>query len=71
VIKSTVSENMSENKSSISKAEKSITPFYKTLNENIFKTILKGKQNTLFGRKDETLKIRELLGLGRLNGCIG
>ena len=62
---------MSENKSSISKAEKSITPFYKNLNQSIFKAFVKGKANALLGRKDDTIKISELLGLGRLNNCIG
>jgi hypothetical protein len=71
VIKMSGNENMSENKSSISKVEKNLSPFYKNLNSDIFRTFVQGSQEKLLKRKDQTIRLRELLGLGRLNGCIG
>lgn len=71
VIKMSGSENMSENKSSISKTEKNLSSFYKNLNSDVFKTFVKDSQCKMLNQKDLTLKMRELLGLGRLNGCIG
>ena len=65
------SENMSENKSSISKTEKNLSNFYKTVNSDIFKAFVKDKPSRMLNQKDCTLKVRELLGVGRLNGCIG
>ena len=64
------SENMSENKSSVSKAEKNLSPFYRSTNAEVFKALLLDNPQ-LRSRTDETLKIRELLGYGMLNGCIG
>ncbi len=58
VTKASGSENMSENKSSISKAEKNITPFYKATNENIFKAFVKSKEPSLFGKRDQTIRVR-------------
>jgi hypothetical protein len=71
VIKASGSENMSENKSSISKAEKNLTPFYRNVNTQVFQAFLQGKPQQFIGRKDETIRFRELLGLGKLNGSIG
>jgi hypothetical protein len=39
-IKFSGNENVSENKSSISKAEKNLTPFYKNANTEVFKALL-------------------------------
>lgn len=62
---------MSENKSSISKTEKNLSPFYKNLNSDIFKNLVKNNEQKMLNQKDNTLRMRELLGLGKLNGCIG
>lgn len=70
VIKMSGSENMSENKSSISKAEKNLSPFYKNLNSDVFKTFVKNNITKKLCQKDLTIRLRELLGLGRLNKCI-
>lgn len=43
---------MSENKSSISKAEKNLSPFYRSLNNDIFKELIKDKPCQLIGRRD-------------------
>ena len=70
--KSTVagSENMSENKSSISKTEKNLSPFYRSTNAEVFKALVMQKPG-LRSRTDETVRLREILGYGMLNGCIG
>ena len=62
---------MSENKSSISKTEKNLSPFYKNLNSDIFKNLVKNNEQKMLNQKDNTLRMRELLGFGKLNGCIG
>lgn len=64
------SEHMSENKSSVSKAEKNLSPFYRTTNAELFKALLQDSPQ-LRSRNDQTIKMRELLGYGFLNGCIG
>ena len=58
VIKASGSENMSENKSSISKAEKNLSPFYKTLNSDVFRTFTKNNAPTLLKQKDNTIRLR-------------
>jgi hypothetical protein len=60
---------MSENKSSISKAEKNLTPFYRNANTEVFKALL--SPAALSSRRDETIRLRELLGYGLVNGCLG
>jgi ElaB/YqjD/DUF883 family membrane-anchored ribosome-binding protein len=71
VIKVSASDNVSENKSSISKTEKNLSSFYKTLNADIFKTLVKDNPRKMLNQKDLTIRLRELIGLGRLNNCIG
>lgn len=70
-IKPAGNENMSENKSSISKAEKSLTPFYRSANTDVFKALLAAPQASKHAHRDETVRMRRLLGLGLVNGCIG
>ena len=69
-IKLAGNENQSENKSSISKAEKNLTPFYRNTNTDVFRALLADRQHKRASR-DETIRIRRLLGLGLANGCIG
>lgn len=69
-IKLAGNENLSENKSSISKAEKNLTPFYRNANTDVFKALLSSQKHKLASR-DETIRIRRLLGFGLINGCIG
>ena len=61
---------MSENKSSISKTEKNLSPFYRSTNAEVFKALVMQKPG-LRSRTDETVRLREILGYGMLNGCIG
>ena len=49
---------MSENKSSISKTEKNLSPFYKNLNSDIFKTFTKDQESKMLNQKDTTLRLR-------------
>ena len=58
VIKMSGSENMSENKSSISKTEKNLSSFYKNLNSDVFKTFVRNSQSKMLNQKDLTLKMR-------------
>lgn len=69
-IKLAGNENLSENKSSISKAEKNLTPFYRNANTDAFKALL-AQQPRKSAQRDETVRMRRLLGLGLVNGCIG
>lgn len=55
-IKSAGNENLSENKSSISKAEKNLTPFYRNANTEVFKALL--PPSTHYCRRDETIRVR-------------
>lgn len=58
VIKMSGNEQMSENKSSISKAEKNLSPFYKTINSDIFNALVGCPPEQLLRRKDQTLRLR-------------
>lgn len=66
-----MSEVMSDNKSSVSKTEKNISPFYKQLNQGLFKELTGGKQERFIKKSEATLKIKDLVAYGKMSKVIG
>jgi hypothetical protein len=52
------SENMSDNKSSVSKAEKNITPYFRTTNTELLKLLAGNKSLGLKNKYDLTITLR-------------
>ena len=69
-IKPGTSDNISENMSSVSKGEKSISPHFKTVNKQVMDTLVSNTERRI-GEKDITLRMRELIGYGRESGVFG
>ena len=55
--------------SSVSKGEKNISPHIKNVNQKLLDTFVE-KFERKIGEKDQTIKIRELLGYGIESGVI-
>jgi hypothetical protein len=47
-----------------------LTPFYRNANTEAFKALLSPSRHSA-SHRDETIRVRELLGYGLINGCLG
>ena len=69
IVKPGTSDNISENMSSVSKGEKNISPHIKSVNQKVLDVLIE-KCERKIGERDQTIKIRELLGYGMESGVI-
>lgn len=68
--KATTADTVSENRSSVSKAEKNISPFFRTVNTDLLNKLQKDSSPGI-AKHDITLTIRELIGIGRVDKVFG
>ena len=66
-----MNDNVSDNKSSASKVEKNIAPFYKNINYELFQLIAGENKEQFLKKTEGTVKVKELLTYGKISGVIG
>jgi hypothetical protein len=70
-VKSGTNENISENMSSISKGEKSIPNYFKNCNRELMDKLIVGQNKGRIGEVDRTVRVRELIAVGRESKVFG